>query len=68
MLDERTLARMDADELRAYVKVLHEAFGHVLNAAGEAQQFVQRSGTGTKRTTGTDPMVELARALTGQAR
>ena len=64
MLDERTLNRMDATALRTYIKTLHEALGHILRAAGEAQDYVRRDGTGTKRTTANDPMVQLARALT----
>ena len=45
MLDERTLSRMDATALRTYIKTLHETLGHILRAAGEAQDYVRRDGT-----------------------
>ena len=43
MLTERALAAMDRDQLLRYVGTLHEALGHVLGAASEAQKYVQRS-------------------------
>ena len=64
MLDDRTLARMDADELRQYVTTLHQALGHVLDAAGTAYGHVQRSRERSSGGPG-DKYIELARALTG---
>ena len=68
MLDERTLSRMDRDQLMRYVLVLHQALGHVLGAAGEAQEFVERTGGDAQRSPRANPMDQLVAALAGGAR
>ena len=68
MLPERTLAAMDKDQLLRYVAVLHQALGHVLGAAGEAQAYVKRNGDAAQRSPARNPMEELAAALAGGAR
>ena len=60
MLDERDLARMDADQLRRYVGVLHEALGHVLGAANEARTYIERGGGAAQRSPARNPMEQLA--------
>ena len=71
MLDDRELAGMDADALRGYVNVLHEALGLQAQASAMAQQLVSRS-RGMNRTVNRmsddNPMQQLARALAGNAR
>ena len=56
MLDERTLSGMDKNQILRYVSVLHEALGHVLGAAGEAQAFVKRNGGEAQRSPSRNPM------------
>ena len=63
MLPERTLAAMDKDQLLRYVGALHQALGHVLGAAGEAQAYVKRTGGDAQRSPSRNPMEELAAAL-----
>ena len=68
MLPERTLAAMDRDQLLRYVATLHQALGHVLGAAGEAQAYVQRTGGDAQRSPSRNPMEELAAAPASGAR
>ena len=72
MLNERTLSAMDRDQLVRYISVLHQALGHVLGAASEAQAYVKRTGGEAQRSPSRnpmDPMMEqLARALAGGPR
>ncbi len=63
MLDERDLATMDADQLRRYIAVLHQALGHVMGAANEAQSYVERNGGDAQRSSARNPMEQLAAAL-----
>ena len=68
MLAERTLTAMDRDQLLQYVATLHQALGHVLGAAGEAQAYVERTGGDAQRSPSRNPVEELARALAGGVR
>ena len=68
MLDDRTLSAMDRDQLLRYVSTLHQAMTHILGAAAEAQEFVQRTGQDAQRSPRRNPMDQLAAALAGGAR
>ena len=71
MLDDRELAGMDADALRGYVGVLHEALTLQARANQTAMQMVDRSrsmGRQANRMSEDNPMRQLARALAGNAR
>ena len=71
MLDDRELQVMDADALRSYVGVLHEALTLQARASAMAQQLVSRSrgmNRQVARMSPDNPMQQLARALAGGAR
>ena len=68
MLDERTLSGMNQNQLLRYVSTLHQAIEHILGAAGEAQQFVERNGADAQRSAQRNPMEQLAAALAGNGR
>ena len=71
MLNDRELAAMDADALRGYVGVLHEALGLQASANARAMQMVSRSRGMNRqicRMSPDNPMAQLARALAGGAR
>ena len=62
MLDDRAIDRMDEHGLRQYIKTLHEALRHVGAAMGQAEQIIRQSSTPPK-SNGSDPALELARAM-----
>ena len=72
MINDRELAGMDAEALRGYVGVLHEALTMQARAGAQAMQMVDRSrsmGRQVSRTSEDSPMmVQLAHALAGNTR
>ena len=71
MLDDRELAGMDADALRGYVGVLHEALELHARATALSRQLTDRSrgmNRQVNRMSADNPMQQLARALAGNAR
>ena len=62
---------MDAEALRGYVGVLHEALTMQARASAQAMQMVGRSramGRQVSRMSEDNPMVQLARALASNTR
>ena len=71
MLRDQELARMDAEALRQYINVLHEALSLHGRANVAAMQIVDRSRLMSRqvnRMGSANPMQELARALAGGGR
>ena len=71
MIDGRELAGMDAEALRSYVGVLHEALTLQARANAQAMQMVDRSrsmGRAAGRMSEDNPMMALARAMAGNTR
>ena len=71
MLDVRELAGMDAEALRSYIGVLHEALALHSRANALSQQLVNRTmgmNRQVSRMSPDNPMQQLARALAGNAR
>ena len=71
MIDDSELAGMDAEALRGYVGVLHEALTLQAQANAQAMQMVSRSrsmGRQVSRMSEDNPMVQLARALASNTR
>lgn len=70
MLDDAALSQMDANGLREYIRLLHEAMAHIITSAGEGYSHVKNGTTnGTGETDGKSTYLdELARGLSGGAR
>ena len=71
MLRDQEMAQMDADGLRSYIDVLHQALSLHARANDAAARIISRTrgmNRQVNRMSADNPMMQLARALAGGAR